>query len=825
MSALAGQPVHYVANAGQWPESVRYRARLRAGSVLLQDRGWTLVHVGADNGAAVRMRLVGAAPAPLIPEGVREARYHYFVGRDPAQWRTGVPLYESVRYQRPYPNVDVRARAVDGVFEYDLLLAPGADLAAVQMVIEGASSVRPDGRGGLVIETPIGTLTQQPPVTWQTSIDGETRPLISRCVLLGGDRFGFEVDGWDRQSTLTVDPGLLWSTFFGGSGGGQPWDDVARAVSVDENGIVTIAGSTLSSNLPTTPGAFNANFVGGTNDAFVAQFDPSKVGAAQLLYTTYFGGTEAETIDGLHVAADGVVTVVGSTTSATTFPVVAGAFDSTYNGGGDCFVSRLDPRASGIAQLTYSTLLGGDQNDQVSNLSVDSAGVVTIAGYTASADFPTVLPYDATFRGGSYDMFVSRLDPSATGAAQLVYSTYLGTPGIDAATNLAVDSSGVITVVGSTTDASFPTTPGAFSSTLLGTKDAVVSQLDPRLTGPAQLIFSTLLGGDSGEQANAVALGASGVVTVTGITGDSSFPTTPNAYDRTFNGGTWDAFISQLDPAATGSAQLLYSTLIGGATGDFGLGVLVDSRGTVTITGEIGGFQSDYPTTPGAFDRSFAGGGGDAYVTRIDPNRVGVSQLIYSTFIGSSEYDRGLALSRAPLGVVVAGMTKSTGFPTTTGAYSSVHNGGSFDAFVSHLDMLPTGVFAFGASSPGCDGRLTMSVTSMPAAGNSAFTMLCDDAPKNSSTGFAILATSAMTIPTPLFGVDVWVHLAGPTVVLPAASDARGASDVALPIPAMPSIVGATLFAQFLWIGPNAPSPCPIFGLSASNGLGITIQP
>ena len=543
------------------------------------------------------------------------------------------------------------------------------------------------------------------------------------------------------------------------------------------------------------------------------------------MYSTFIGGDGTDTPGGLWVSPNGVVTIAGRTDSATTFPTTTGAYDTTYNGGpGDAFVSRLDPSASGSAQLLYSTLLGGEDLDRAVGLSVDAADVITVVGYTASTLFPTNAGYDSSYNGGSFDFFVSQLDPAATGAAQLRYSTYLGGSGIDAATAVAVDGAGVITIVGSTTDPSFPVTAGVLSSTVLGPKDAVVSQLDPALVGSAQLVYSTFLGGFASDQANAVAVDSSGLVTITGITSDNSFPTTATAYDQTYNGGNWDAFITQIDPKLSASAQLVYSTLLGGSSGDFGLSLGIDSRGTITIGGEIGGFQSNFPTTAGAHDREFGGGGGDAYVARIDPARTGAEQLIYSTFLGANQYDRGMALALGPDGVIIGGGTASGNFPATTGAFETTYNGGPFDGFVSLLDMLPAGVLAYGASSPGCDGPLIMSVTSMPKAGNSAFTLLCNDAPAGAATGFVILAAGPASPPTTIFGVDLWVNLAGANIVLPAAANARGASDVALPIPSGPSIVGATLFAQFLWIGPAAPPPCPPGGLSASNALSITIQ-
>ena len=138
--------------------------------------------------------------------------------------------------------------------------------------------------------------------------------------------------------------------------------------------------------------------------------------------------------------------------------------------------------------------------------------------------------------------------------------------------------------------------------------------------------------------------------------------------------------------------------------------------------------------------------------------------------------------------------------------------------------MLPTGVSAFGGSSPGCSGPLAASVSSMPSLGNAEFAFTCGNAPP-SGIGRLALGTRRLNSPVDLLGVDLWIDPSDAFVLLPASSDAIGASSVALPIPAIPALVGVQLHAQFLWQGPAAPAPCPPLGISASNALSFTIQP
>ena len=543
------QPGFFVPNLGQWDHPAKFVHRSGAMTLFLEDRGWVLDLVerpaqaqgphqsssftmppetpledGADlkiRGAALKMTFAGDTHVPqVLGENKLPGHHSYFLGNDETRWRTGVPLYGSVRYQDLYPGIDVRLREANGVPEYDLLLQPGADLSLVGVHVGGAKRLSLASNGSLVIDTALGPVTQPKPKTWHVDHKGEVHEVACHFTLLGANRFGFEASGWDGDTSLTIDPGLIWSTFLGGKG-----SDSARAVSVDARGVVTVAGSTRSAKFPTTSGAYDTSY-NSADDVFVSRLDPSKTGSAQLVYSTFLSG--AYQINGLVVEASGVVTIAGYTESAN-FPTTKNAYDTTYNGRGDAFLSRLDPSKSGNAQLVYSTVLGGSGQDHARALAVDSRGVATLTGFTDSYNnFPTTSgAYNTTPNGRT--VFVSRLDPSKAASAQLVYSTFVG-HGV--ANVLDVDPSGVVTVAG-TTWTGFPATKGAYDTVLnvsncFGSPcdDVFVFRLDPSKTGAAQLVYSTFLDGGGSDVVVALSVAPSGVVTVAGNTESADFPFT-----------------------------------------------------------------------------------------------------------------------------------------------------------------------------------------------------------------------------------------------------------------------------------------------------------
>jgi hypothetical protein len=319
---------------------------------------------------------------------------------------------------------------------------------------------------------------------------------------------------------------LVYSTYLGGTS-----DDRGEGIAVDAAGNVYVTGYTGSSNFPTTPGAYQTA-LSSSVDAFVAKLNPT---GTALVYSTYLGGSGGDEALGIAVDNAGDAYVTGDTDS-TDFPTTPGAYQTAL-GGSDAFVTKLNP--TGTA-LLYSTYLGGTTGDDYGRgIAVDAAGNAYVTGYTYSTDFPTTPgAYQLSYGGGSYDVFVTKLNRTGTA---LVYSTYLGGTGNDLAFGIAVDAAGNAYVTGYTYSTNFPATPGAYQTALGGDSDAFVAKLNP--TGTA-LVYSTYLGGTSRDWAFGIAVDAAGNAYVTGNSLSTDFPTTPGAY-QTSSGGNGDVFVTK----------------------------------------------------------------------------------------------------------------------------------------------------------------------------------------------------------------------------------------------------------------------------------------
>jgi hypothetical protein len=392
---------------------------------------------------------------------------------------------------------------------------------------------------------------------------------------------------------------------------------------------------------------------------------PLTIDPVVLAYSTYLGGGGADSGQGIAVDSAGSAYVTGWTTS-TDFPTTA--LDTTQNGDDDVFVTKLAPDGKSLA---YSTYLGGSSQDLGQAIAVDSAGSAYVTGRSLGPGFPTTPGALDSTVGGIADAFVAKLAPDGQ---SLVYSTYLGGSGQDNGEGIAVDSSGAAYVTGFADSADFPTTAGAFQTTPGGGRDDFVTKLAP---DGGSLLYSTYLGGsaDEGEhdQRGGIAVDSTGAAYVTGQTSSSDFPL-KNALDSTL-GGTQDAYVTKLAP---NGKSLAYSTYLGGATYETGVGVGVDSAGSAYVTGLT--TSADFPTQ-NAFDTTLRGSS-DAFVSKFAPDG---QSLAYSTYLGGSADENGAAVAVDSAGsAYVTGSTYSGNFPTTADA-SDTTLGGSQDAFVSKL--------------------------------------------------------------------------------------------------------------------------------------------
>ncbi|MDO8095059.1 MAG: SBBP repeat-containing protein, partial [Candidatus Brocadiales bacterium] len=419
----------------------------------------------------------------------------------------------------------------------------------------------------------------------------------------------------------------------------------------------------------------------------VASYDKTKpLIIDPLLASTYLGGSDDDYGYSLTLDTSGNVYVTGSTYSSD-FPTTSGAYDTSQNGSNDVFVSKLD---GGLSSLLASTYLGGSSTDYGYSLALDTSGNVYVMGTTYSTDFPTTSgAYDTSYYNG-YDIFVSKLDG---GLSSLLASTYLGGSRRDDGNSLTLDTSGNVYVMGLTDSTDFPTTSGAYDTSFNGNSsfyDVFISKLNGGLTS---LLASTYLGGGNDDYGNALTLDTSGHVYVTGNTNSIDFPTTNGAYDTSYNGGWMDVFISKLDGGLT---TLLASTYLGGSYDDEGgRSLTLDTSGNVYVMGYT--VSINFPTTSGAYDTSYNGGGDDVVVSKLNG---GLSSLLASTYLGGSGGDWGwssLSLALDTSGnVYVMGLTDSTDFPTTSGAYDTSYNGDGEenDSFISKLDGELTSLLA-----------------------------------------------------------------------------------------------------------------------------------
>lgn len=380
---------------------------------------------------------------------------------------------------------------------------------------------------------------------------------------------------------------LVYSTYLGGIG-----EDIPFGIAVDADGNAYIAGRTGSPNFPTTPNAFQTVLRAKSTNAFVTKVDSE----GSLVFSTYLGGSGGEDGHGIAVDGKGNVYVTGATGSAD-FPT-ANPFQPNLRGQTDAFVTKFDPSGSA---LVYSTYLGGNGMDGGMGIAVDVSGNAYIAGITNSLDFPTADPIQATYGGGMWDAFVTKLDSSGSA---LVYSTYLGGSDLDEGLAIAVDPDGSAYVTGWTASTDFPT-ENAFQPAKAGGYDAFVTKLNASGT---TMTYSTYLGGSGDEYGRGIAADTNGNAYIVGDTFSTDFPT-QNPIQPALRGFS-DAFVTQFD--ASGSA-LVFSTYLGGSLGEEGFGIAADAEGNAYVVGLT--ISADFPTQNPFQPEN--GGFIDVFVTKI----------------------------------------------------------------------------------------------------------------------------------------------------------------------------------------------------------------
>ena len=323
--------------------------------------------------------------------------------------------------------------------------------------------------------------------------------------------------------------------------------------------------------------------------------------------------------------------------------------------------------------ISYSTFLGGTNDEGIFAIKRDLEGNIYVAGETTSADFPTAGAVQDHV-AGDYDAFISKFDRSGT---QLIYSTYLGGSAYENANALVLDAHANVYLTGETRSADFPLV-NPLIATQPGNYDAFVTALD---RSGSRLIFSTYLGGKGNDFPRAIALDRRGDIYVAGSTQSLDFPTTPGALQTAcatlpvapFCSG--DAFVTKIDRLGS---RLLYSTYLGGSRSDGASGLVVDFRGHAYIAG--GTSSGDFPTL--APYSAALNGLSDAFLAELNADGSG---LVFSTFFGGSGGDGANDIGRDLFGnIYIVGTTGSKDLPILN-AFQPI-SGGASDAFVAKFN-------------------------------------------------------------------------------------------------------------------------------------------
>jgi gliding motility-associated-like protein len=756
-------PIEYVRNDGQWIDDFNYKANTQRGDIYLSKRGFMVVLSDKDNSEklhkrhhgqiggkvvlnyhAYEMQFLNANKTVEITDSKQQPHYYnYFLGNDPAHWKSFIHPAYNVEYKNLYTNIDAHVYSENGNVKYDFIVHPGADINNLQIKYSGATKLSIKKRC-LEINTTIGENTELPPYAYQF-INGEKIEVKCDYILKNNIVKYSLGKNYDPTQELIIDPTLVFCTFTGSTA--DNWGYSATYDSLGNFYAGGIVGNTApNTGLPTgtgypvTVGAFQTTYGGGgssgmgnvfTYDASISKFDPT---GATLIYATYLGGADNDQGQSLVVDYAGHLIIAGRTYS-TNFPVSTTGYDQTQNGAADLFVTKLNWAGSALIGSTY---IGGSGDDGVnlfadevtlgdlkhnygddarSEVIVDSFNNVFVAAASSSTNFPTVLANQGTKSGGQ-DGVVFKLNANLS---SLNWSTFMGGSSSDAAYVLSFNkrNPNELYVAGGTMSSDFPTTPGTLHPTFQGGLiDGFVHKYNATTYTLAK---GTYIGTNAYDQVYGIQSDDSNRVFIMGQT-MGAYPVVGNVYS---NPGS-SQFISRLD---TNLTKINLSTVFGSgsttATNISPNAFLVDICSNVYVSGWGGPIISNNPgsttglpiTTGTAFKTTTDGS--DFYFIVLRKN---LDSLLFGSFFGQNggfggEHVDGGTSRFDPNGVMYQAICANCGtapkpvFPTTAGTYSPNNPSPNCNLGALKIDFQLVGAHAQAIASPTTTGCKPFAVT------------------------------------------------------------------------------------------------------------------
>jgi hypothetical protein len=669
-------PLTFEENRGQAPDGVRFLSHSSDGEFLFTPH--KVVLPCSAKGSPVSL-LLGNDASSLRTEEPTNGVANYYTGNDRTHWLQGIPLDRQIRYEQAAPGVDLVFHGKDGRLEYDLQVAPGADVEAMRLSLSGGASFHLEADGTATVQLANTNSACQglhflAPIATQ-QIDGKTATVESHFTLDVKGRLGFAVSHYDRSRSLLIDPVVNYTKIIGVNG-----SVAVSALQVDASGDVFITGQTGASNYPVAGGGQGSIGQSGSQQIYITKLDPT---GTQILYSTYIPSPGFNTAEAIALDASGnayVTGITGSSSFPTTSANLGTCTNSFCNTG---FVTKFD----GSGAIVYSTLIGTGQQ-LPRGITVDSDGNAYIAGdstdnglKTVNAFQPSYLGQICTTCGGA---FFAKLNSAGT---DWVFSSYFFSPSQIGqsvmATSIARDTQGNIYFGGNGTSVPLK---GSFQD---GTGGSFIAEFAP---DGKTLLFSTLLGGDTfvADTLGQIQVGSDGTIYLAGSQIASDFPYTVEAYRHPVDPIEYAQskqflFASAINPAHTGYT---WSTYLGEG---FVNVTAIDKNDNFYVAGSFGLgsllFQNAIATD---------GPGSGAFILELTPK----GDLVSSTGFGGrtiSQVPNGMAID--PSGnIYVSGTPNSlsvnNGFPYgfydpisigTGTAYTDQAKSGSFSSFIAKI--------------------------------------------------------------------------------------------------------------------------------------------
>jgi hypothetical protein len=689
-------PLVFESNQGQAPAGVQYILRGGALQGEFQKDGVRLSLAGGKEIASqVSMRLVGAREnVGISGEGTPEGQTNYLVGNDPTHWLRGIPNHSELRYRQIYSGTDLLFYGNGTSLEHDFELQPGADPGRIAFRLEGAQSVTLENNGDLKIRLAEGTITFGRPIAYQT-VAGQQRRVEAAFKLDRDRTVRFQLGKYDTAEKLVIDPVLSFSTYL------TPLASAANLIATDASGDSYVSGS-ATLGFPVTSGAF-AGCITCTANTPVTFVSKLSADGTRLIYSTVLGGNSFAQPTGIAVDQNGNALVSGWT-QASDFPTRNGQPIAPPN---NAYLGFLISLSSDGSSLNFGTMLGSPPSVSpaattfATAVAVDSSGDAYVTGETWDGFFTTTGALNQAVTGNSRnssDVFLVKFDP----AGGLIYSAVLGTAdpqngggGPIGASAITVDAAGDAFVAGQA-GTLWPVTGNAYRTQIGGTMPYASPFVTKVAPDAKSVLYSTYL--DDAYVVTGIAALSNGDVFVAGDRPAANYPTTPNAYEQSSDGG--GAFLTEL---SSDGSSLLYATLFGDPSYQLH-GMALDPDGDIWLAGQTSssGFALVNPIQP-AFPSTIGYSDSVSTLSQFDPTG---QTLKFSTFLGGSTF--GLASSVALDSNHRAHVSGAAGpgMYTTPGAYvgsvpvpSPVLSGATY-AYVALIDpATSTGTVCFGGSA------------------------------------------------------------------------------------------------------------------------------